>query len=209
MPFDPYASNRDTALLLSTDVTPVGAGMLHFRARRRKHPLAPVDVNRRRGRRRSTSASVLWLQALGRRASRRRQPGRQKAPRPRPIPTSSTATTFATALPRPRLHRSRPDQNIRRVAETAKRWYAGLVVLTAFICVPGLAGVARNLFAGGVSSRSISIRHQVAEHAIQGPLREARRGESAITARSPYERPRRPSSGSTRSPRLSRRPPTG
>jgi bifunctional enzyme CysN/CysC len=211
VPFDPYASNRDTGGFILIDRMTnhtVAAGMLHF-ALRRSHNIhvQPVDIDKTaRAAQKYQRPAVLWFTGLS---------GAGK---------STIANLVDKKLHALGRHSYLLDgdnvrhglcrdlgftdadriENIRRVAETAKLMVdAGLVVLTAFIS-PFRAerAMARGLFADG-EFIEIHVDTPLAvaeERDVKGLYRKARRGELAnfTGIDSPYEAPERPRSGSTR-----------
>ena len=202
MPFDPYASNRDTGGFILIDRMTnhtVGAGMLHF-ALRRSHNihLQPVDVNKAaRAAQKHQRPAVLWFTGLS---------GAGKSSIANLVDKKLHALGRHTYLldgdnVRHGLCRdlgfTEADriENIRRVAETAKLMVdAGLVVLTAFIS-PFRAerAMARELFAEGEFVEiHIDTPLEVAEQRdVKGLYAKARRGELAnfTGIDSPYEAP--------------------
>ena len=110
VPFDPYASNRDTGGFILIDRMSnhtVGAGMLHF-ALRRSHNIhvQPVDVNKAaRAAQKRSGLHCCGSPASRAPASRRSPTGRQEAACPRPHCLSPRRRQRRPALPGSRLHR--------------------------------------------------------------------------------------------------------
>jgi bifunctional enzyme CysN/CysC len=205
VPFDPYASNRDTGGFILIDRMSnhkVGAGMIHF-ALRRSHNIhvQPVDVNKAaRAAQKHQRPAVLWFTGLS---------GAGKSSIANLVDKKLHALSRHTYLldgdnVRHGLCRdlgfTEADriENIRRVAETAKLMVdAGLVVLTAFIS-PFRAErtMARELFAEGEFVEiHIDTPLEVAEQRdVKGLYAKARRGELAnfTGIDSPYEAPEAP-----------------
>jgi bifunctional enzyme CysN/CysC len=205
VPFDPYASNRDTGGFILIDRMTnhtVAAGMLHF-ALRRSHNIhvQPVDIDKTaRAAQKYQRPAVLWFTGLS---------GAGK---------STIANLVDKKLHALGRHSYLLDgdnvrhglcrdlgftdadriENIRRVAETAKLMVdAGLVVLTAFIS-PFRAerAMARALFAEG-EFIEIHVDTPLAvaeERDVKGLYRKARRGElvNFTGIDSPYEAPETP-----------------